>query len=165
MINAIEQKLYDILDSLEIKYVRYEHEALFTVEEAKKVEIDIPGKHCKNLFLRNVKGNVHYLVLLEDTKQADLKFLSKQIESTRLSFASEERLYKYLALTPGSVTPYGLINDEEREVIVLIDRDLVGADIVNFHPNINTATIGVSYNDLEKFIKWHENKFYYVDIN
>lgn len=164
MVNETEQKLYEILDSLEIKYVRYEHEALFTVEEANKIEISIPGMHCKNLFLRNRKGDIHYLVLLEDSKQADLKFLSSQIGSTSLSFASAERLYKYLGLKPGSVTPYGLINDIEREVIVLIDRDLTDADVVNFHPNINTATIGVSYKDLEKFIKWHENKFYYVDI-
>ncbi|OOM80960.1 prolyl-tRNA synthetase associated domain-containing protein [Clostridium sp. BL-8] len=165
MINIIEQKLYDILDSLEIKYTRYEHEAIYTVNEANKLEISIPGAHCKNLFIRNRKGDIHYLVLLDDSKRADLKLLEKQIESTKLSFASEERLFKYLGLKPGSVTPFGLINDINSEVIVLVDRDLIDASIVNFHPNVNTATIGVSYNDLEKFIKWHNNEFYYVDIN
>ncbi len=164
MINLIEQKLYDILNSLKIKYIRYEHEAIYTVKEANKLEISIPGAHCKNLFIRNRKGDIHYLVLLDDSKRADLKLLEKQIESTKLSFASEERLLKYLGLKPGAVTPFGLINDVNSEVIVLVDRDLIGASIVNFHPNINTATIGVSYSDLEKFIKWHNNKLYYVDI-
>jgi Ala-tRNA(Pro) deacylase len=165
MINAIEGKVYDILNSLEIKYTRYEHKAIYTVEEANKLEISIPGVHCKNLFIRNRKGDGHYLVLLDDRKRADLKALEKQIGSTKLSFASEERLFKYLGLKPGSVTPFGLINDINGEVIVLVDRDLTKADIVSFHPNVNTATIGVSYNDLEKFIKWHNNEFYYVDIN
>lgn len=165
MIKSNEQKLYDILDSLEMKYKRYEHKAVYTVEEADKLEIPIPGGHCKNLFIRNSKGDVHYLVILDDTKKADFKYISKQIGSTKLSFASEGRLLKYLGLKPGSVTPFGLINDVESAVIVLIDKDLANADILNFHPNINTATISVSYDDFEKFIKWHKNKFYYVDIN
>lgn len=164
MINEIEQKVYDILNLLEIKYIRYEHEAVYTVEEANKLEIRISGQHCKNLFLRNRKGDVHYLVILDDAKKVDLKSLSKQIGSTNLSLASEERLYKYLGLKPGSVTPFGIINDIERVVTVLVDRDLISSDTVNFHPNVNTATIGVSYADLEKFIKWHENRINYVDI-
>jgi Ala-tRNA(Pro) deacylase len=165
MFNECEQKLYDILGTLEIKYIRYEHKAVYTVEEANKLDMCIPGQHCKNLFLRNRKGDVHYLAILDDAKQVDLKLLSRQIGSTSLSFASEERLYKYLGLKAGSVTPFGLINDDERNVIVLIDRDLIRNNIVNFHPNVNTATIGVSYTDLERFIKWHENEFYYIDVN
>jgi Ala-tRNA(Pro) deacylase len=164
MINEIEQTVYDILNLLGIKYIRYEHEAVYTVEEANKLEIRISGQHCKNLFLRNRKGDVHYLVILDDAKKVDLKSLSKQIGSTNLSLASEERLYKYLGLKPGSVTPFGIINDIERVVTVLVDRDLISLDTVNFHPNVNTATIEVSYADLEKFIKWHENRINYVDI-
>lgn len=165
MINTNELKLYKILDELEIKYTRYDHKAIYTVEEANELEISIAGVHCKNLFIRNRKGDVYYLVILEDSKKANLKSLEKQIESTKLSFASEEKLYKYLGVEPGSVTPFGLINDTESEVIVLIDTDIVNAELVNFHPNINTSTIGVAYNDFEKFIKWHKNKFYYVDVN
>jgi Ala-tRNA(Pro) deacylase len=164
MIDANEQRLYDILNLLEIKYSRYEHKAIYTVEEANKLDICIPGAHCKNLFLRNRKGDVHYLVILADAKNVDLKFLSKQVESTNLSFASEERLFKYLHLTPGSVTPFGIIDDIESEVIVLIDKDLNNERVLTFHPNVNTATIGVSYEDFERFIKWHKNKFYYIDI-
>lgn len=164
MINETEQKVYDILNLLEIKYIRYEHNPVYTIEDASKLDIHIPGQLCKNLFLRNTKGNVHYLVILDETKQLDLKFLAKQIGSTNLSFASHKRLYKFLGLTPGSVSPFGLINDIEREVIVLIDKDLINSNIINFHPNVNTATICISYIDFEKFIKWHENEFYYIAI-
>ncbi len=163
MINAYEQKLYDILNQLEIKYVRYEHEPVYTVEEADKFNANIPGQHCKNMFLRNKKGNIHYLIISDSKKQIDLKLLSKQIGSSGLSFASEDRLNKYLGLKAGAVSPYGLINDTEKKVIVLIDKGLTDKSIVNFHPNVNTATIGVSYADLEKFIKWHGNEFHYID--
>lgn len=164
MIDKNEQNVYSILNLLKIKYTRYEHKPIYTVNEAKNLDILISGKKCKNLFLRNAKGDVHYIVILEENKKIDLKLLAKQIESTRLSFASEESLYKYLKLAPGSVTPFGIVNDINREVIILIDRDLVNEGLVNFHPNVNTATIGISYMDFEKFIEWHKNKFYYVDI-
>ena len=163
MIRAAEQELYNILEQLKIKYKRYEHKPVYTVEEADNLDIDIPGQHCKNLFLRNKKGNIHYLVIADSQKHIDLKLLSKEIGSSGLSFASEERLQKYLGLEAGSVSPFGLINDTERKVIVLIDRKLTDKSIVNFHPNVNTATISVSYDDLEKFIRWHENKFIYID--
>lgn len=165
MVTVDEQKLYDILNLLKIKYNRYEHKAIYTIEESNELDIRIPGQHCKNLFLRNRKGNTHYLVILYEANQVDLKFIAKQIESTNLSFASEKRLFKYLGLKPGSVSPFGLINDMERAVVVLIDKNLVSSNIINFHPNVNTATIGISYIDLEKFIKWQKNKFYYININ
>jgi Ala-tRNA(Pro) deacylase len=165
MITADEQKLYDILDLLEIKYTRYEHKAVYTIEEADQLNIYIPGKLAKNLFLRNRKGDTHYLLIVDENKHVDLKLLSKQIGASSLSFASEERLFKYLGLKPGSVTPFGLMNDIERVVIVLIDRDLVGTSNISFHPNVNTATISVAYGDFERFLGWNKNKFQYVDID
>lgn len=162
--NTNEQNLYDILNTLKIEYIKYEHKAVYTCEEAKELDINITGQHCKNLFLRNRKGDIHYLVILDESKTIDLKALSKQIGSSSLSFASEERLFKYLKLKPGSVTPFGLINDIEREVIVLIDKDLVNKSPINFHPNVNTATLGISYGDFEKFIKCNNNKFHYIEI-
>lgn len=164
MIEKNEQNIYDILNLLEIQYVRYEHKPIYTVNEAQDLDILIQGGKCKNLFLRNGKGDIHYLVILDENKRADLKQLAKQIGTARLSFASEDRLYKYLKLTPGSVTPLGIINDVNREVIILIDKDITNEELVNFHPNVNTATIGISYINFEKFIKWHKNKFYYVQI-
>ncbi|GFZ29860.1 aminoacyl-tRNA deacylase [Clostridium zeae] len=165
MLTQAEQKVYDILDLLEIKYDRYEHAAVYTIEEANNLDIHISGQLCKNLFIRNRKGDTHYLVVLDETKQVDLKSLAKQIGSSSLSFASEERLFKYLGLKPGSVSPFGIINDTEGEVVVLIDRDITNAEVVSFHPNINTVTIGISYLDFEKFIKWKKNHILYVDID
>ncbi|GKU24978.1 prolyl-tRNA synthetase associated domain-containing protein [Clostridium folliculivorans] len=165
MFTETEQKVYDILDLLEIKYDRHEHDAVYTIEEANNLGIHIEGQLCKNLFLRNRKGDIHYLVVLDETKQVDLKSLAKQIGSSSLSFASVERLFKYLGLKPGSVSPFGIINDTESEVVVLIDRDITNAEIVSFYPNINTVTIGVSYLDFEKFIKWKKNQILYVDID
>jgi Ala-tRNA(Pro) deacylase len=160
-----EQRVYDALDLLGIEYTKYEHEAVFTIEEASQLNISIPGQLCKNLFLRNVKGDVHYLVVLDEAKQANLKLLAEQIGSTKLSFASEERLNKYLGLKPGSVSPYGLINDTEKKVIVLLDRDLASMNYISFHPNVNTATVCTTYGDFEKFLKSQGNKFYYIDVN
>ncbi|QZY56378.1 prolyl-tRNA synthetase associated domain-containing protein [Crassaminicella profunda] len=159
-----EQKVYDLLEELKIAYDIYEHKPIFTIEEANQLNIDIPGSHCKNLFIRNRKGNQHYLVILMDSKKVDLKSLSKQISSTNLSFASEERLLKYLNLTPGAVTPFGLMNDNEKHVEVLVDKDLIDSEYICFHPNVNTATISIAYKDFEKFLRWCENKVFYVEI-
>ena len=103
--------------------------------------------HCKNLFLRNQKGNRHYLVVLEHSKRADLKAVADQIGDGKLSFASPERLMTHLGLTPGSVSPFGLINDRDHAVRVVLDRDLKSADALAFHPNINTATFVIAAAD------------------
>jgi Uncharacterized conserved protein len=159
-----EQEVYDVLNLLNIKYKRYEHKAIYTVKEGKELEISIPGKMCKNLFLKNSKGDINYLVILDEDKNINLKLLAKQIGSTRLSFAAEEKLFEKLKLTPGSVTPFGLINNTDSDVAVLVDEELANEEKVNFHPNTNTATIGISYVDLERFVKWHGNEFYCVQI-
>ena len=149
-----EQKVYEALESLDISYVRHEHPPVFTVEEAEKHWEEISGAHCKNLFLRNKKGNRHYLVVLESAKRADLKALEKQLGEDRLSFASPERLMRYLGLDTGAVSPFGLLNDGQKEVRVIIDQDLQEAETVNFHPNVNTATIGLSFSDFQKFLSF-----------
>ncbi|HCW54053.1 MAG TPA: prolyl-tRNA synthetase associated domain-containing protein, partial [Clostridium sp.] len=138
------------------------HDPIFTVEEAKKVDKMIPGKKCKNLFLKSSKENKYYVYILDEDKRADLKLLSKKIGSSRLSFASEEELYEYLKLTRGSVTPFGIINDTECKACILIDEELRRESVVNFHPNVNTSTIGISQNNLEKFIRFEQNQYYYV---
>jgi Ala-tRNA(Pro) deacylase len=152
MTSEKEQKVYESLDKLDIPYVRHEHPPVYTVEEAEKHWENITGAHCKNLFLRNKKGNRHYLVVLGSSKRADLKALEKQLGEDRLSFASPERLMRYLGLEVGAVSPFGLINDTQKEVQVIIDQDLKEADSINFHPNVNTATVGLSFSDFEKFL-------------
>ncbi len=153
MILETEQKVYDNLDSLEIVYKRYEHPPVYTVEEAKQYWQDIEGAHSKNLFLRNSKGNRHYLVVLEENKKADIKGLSDKLGAGKLSFASERRLMEHLGLETGAVSPFGLINDEKNAVTAVIDRDLSKSSRVNFHPNVNTATVSITYSDFEKFLK------------
>ncbi len=162
MITENEQEVYDALDKLGIPYVRYEHEPVFTMEGLSKVGIE--GMHCKNLFTRNKKGDVHYLIIVAHSKRVDLKSLSGQIGSVGLSFASEERLLRYLGLTTGAVSPFGLINDQDRDVKVLIDKDLVGLDNLCLHPNVNTASIKISFDDLGRFLRWCQNEVHYVQI-
>lgn len=164
MIVREEQEVYDVLNLLNIKYTRYEHKAIYTVNEGKQLEISLTGKMCKNLFLKNSKGDINYLVILDEDKNINLKMLAKQIGSTRLSFAAQEKLFEKLKLVPGSVTPFGIIKNADKDVIVLVDKELANEEKVNFHPNTNTATIGISYTDLERFVKWHGNEFNCVEI-
>ncbi len=152
MIAEKEKKLYDLLDKLGIAYTRHEHPPVYTVDEAKAYWQDIPGVHCKNLFLRNSKGNRHFLVILEQSKRVDLKQLAEKTAAGKLSFASANRLEKYLGLETGAVSPFGLINDLNKEVEVVLDKDLLQSDRVNFHPNVNTATLTLSFADFKRFL-------------
>lgn len=162
MITESEQKLIDTLDHLAIAYNRHEHPPVYTVDEAKKYWQDIEGAHAKNLFLRNNKGNRHYLVVLEESKTADLKGLSDKLGSGKLSFASERRLSDHLGLETGAVSPFGLINDSSNAVTAVIDRDLSKKERVNFHPNVNTATFTISYQDFEKFLRYCGSEIIYI---
>jgi Ala-tRNA(Pro) deacylase len=149
--------VYAALDALGIRYERHEHPAVFNAEDASRIWDPIAGVQCKNLFLRNKKGDRHYLVVLEISKRADLKDLVKVVGDDRLSFGSPDRLMNELGLTPGSVSPFGLINDADGSVRVIIDADLHGKDRLILHPNINTASVVVSWDDLEKFLKTRTN--------
>jgi Ala-tRNA(Pro) deacylase len=140
------------LAELAIPYTRHEHPPVATVEEAKRHWTGIDATHCKNLFLRNQKGNRHYLVVLAHSKKADLKAVAEQIGDGKLSFGSAERLMTHLGLTPGSVSPFGLINDREHGVRVILDRDLTQATRLSFHPNINTVTYTVAASDFARFL-------------
>ncbi len=160
----IEQQVYDLLKQLEIPYEQHQHPPVYTVEQAEQHWSQVQGAHCKNLFLRNKKGNHHYLVILEATKAADLKALRRKLGEDGLSFASPKRLKKHLGLEPGAVSPFGLINDHENRVKVVIDQDLKSAKIVNFHPNVNTATVGISFADFERFLAYSKNPVRYLSV-
>ena len=140
------------LRELDITYTRHEHPPVATVEEAAEHWAGIVATHCKNLFLRNQKGNRHYLVVLEHSKKADLKAVADQIGDGKLSFGSPERLMTHLGLTPGSVSPFGLINDHDHAVRLVLDRDLRSATRLSFHPNINTVTFTIAAADFAKFL-------------
>lgn len=159
--NATEEKIYSTLDKLNIKYDRVDHKPVFTAEEAKaSVTGLIEGIRCKNLFLQDTKKN-YYLYFITDTKKADLKWLRTKINSSRLSFASEDKLYEMLKLTRGSVTPLGVINDESNSVIVLLDKDNKDTNVL-LHPQFNTTTLSIKYSDLIRFIEYCGNK--YIEI-
>jgi Ala-tRNA(Pro) deacylase len=152
------------LAQLGIPFERHEHPAVATVEEAVQHWSDIAATHCKNLFLRNQKGNRHYLVVVLHAKRADLRAVADQIGDGKLSFASPERLKTHLGLTPGSVSPFGLINDASHAVRVVLDRDLKAASRVSFHPNINTRTYVISSVDFTRFLEATGRSVQYVTI-
>jgi Ala-tRNA(Pro) deacylase len=152
-----EQEVYDALEALGIDFARFAHPPVFTVEEAEPYWAGIPAAHCKNLFLRNAKGTRHYLVVLAHSKKADLRALSARLGDDRLSFASTDRLNRFLHLTPGAVSPFGLIHDSARDVIVVLDADLSGTERIGFHPNVNTATITLLTADFLRFLEARGN--------
>lgn len=147
-----KQRIYDILDKLGIKYEVVEHEPVHTMEDMDRLGLPKKGILCKNLFLRDTKGKRHFLITADEKSKVDLKSLARQLETSNVSFASAERLEKYLKLKQGSVTPLGLINDKEHAVEFFIDRSLLKAKSIGVHPCDNTATIFLSYQDLDKFL-------------
>src|SRR5258707_5135918 len=140
------------LGELGIAFERFEHPPVATVEEAERHWAGIEAAHCKNLFLRNQKGNRHYLVIILHSKKADLRAVADQIGDGKLSFGSPERLMTHLGVTPGSVSPFGLINDRDHAVRIVLDRDFQTADRLAFHPNINTRTFTIAAADFKTFL-------------
>lgn len=145
-------QVYSTLDAMGIRYDVFTHPPVFTGEEAERHWAPIPGAKVKNLFLRNKKGDRHYLVILEITKKADLRELVRIVGDDRLSFGSPERLLAHLGVTPGSVSPFGLIHDVRHSVRVIVDEDLRTVDRLIFHPNINTASVSIAATDFERFL-------------
>lgn len=152
-LDPLEAPVLARLDALGIAFTRHTHPPVATVEAAVTHWAGIDAMHFKNLFLRNQKGDRHYLVVVEHERPVDLKRLAEQIGDGKLSFASPERLQKYLGLTPGSVTPFGLINDPGHTVRVFVDAEARRAPHVSFHPNINTATLVIAFDDLHRFFE------------
>jgi Ala-tRNA(Pro) deacylase len=163
-ITDIEHKVLEALETLGIGFVRHEHPPVFTVDDADKYWTALRGTHCKNLFLRNKKGNRHYLVIAPTSRAVDLRQLNALLREDRLSFASPERLMKYLGLEPGSVSPFGLINDTGKDVRVILDEALRRSEFLGFHPNTNTATLDISFADFEKFLAWRGNDVRFVKL-
>jgi Ala-tRNA(Pro) deacylase len=161
--DKIDQVL-EYLCKLGIKYDIYRHPPLPTIEVALQYWKDIPGTHCKNLFFRNHKGDQHYLVIFECHHNMDIHDLEKRLKQGKLSFASPERMERHLGLTPGSVSPFGLINDTNHHVKLFIDSKLLKADLISFHPNINTASVVITRADFEEFLKSCSNEYTYMDL-
>ena len=154
------------LEELDIHYELVNHKPVFTIEDMNHLDKEIfkGAEICKNLFLRDQKGKRHFLVILCSEKKADMANIQEQALSTRLSFASSERLMKYLKLEAGHVSPMGLMHDENHQVEVLIDEDLKNKKLLAVHPNTNEASILISYDDLMKFIQAMGNEYAFIKI-
>jgi Ala-tRNA(Pro) deacylase len=159
-----DPQLYQLLYDLAIPFQYYEHPAAPTIEEASKYWVNLDATHCKNLFFRNHKGNKHYLVILECSQGLNIHDLEKRLKQGKISFASPERMMKYLGLTPGSVSPFGLIHDHESHVHVFLDKNLAKSKAISFHPCINTASLVVSYADFIRFLDHTGNRYEYVEL-
>ncbi len=150
---ASPQDLFARLDSLGIAHKTHAHPPLFTVEESKRLRGELPGGHCKNLFLRDKKRNLFLLVVLED-RPIDLKSLRHALGATgNLSFGQPELLMEVLGVEPGAVTPFALINDTQRRVAVFLDKAMLAVDPLNYHPLSNTQTTAIAPKDLVRFIE------------
>ena len=151
-----KQEIKKFLEEKNIPFEWVEHKAVYTIEEMEELGLESMDEIAKNLFLRDQKGKRHFLVVIKGEKQVNLKELGEKL-GTRLSFASEERLEKYMGLKKGSVTPLGVLNDENRAVEVFFDEDFCKLEKIGVHPNDNTVSVYLSPDDLLHIIREHGN--------
>jgi Ala-tRNA(Pro) deacylase len=159
-----QKELYDLFSKLDINFEYHEHPPLATIEDAKIHWKDYNSGRCKNIFFRNHKGNRHYLVILEHLRQLNIRDLEVRLRQGKLTFASDQRLMRYLGVGPGSVSPFGLINDAENHVHIFIDEKLRNYERLAFHPNVNTASLVISTADLIKFLEFTGNSFEFIKL-
>ena len=152
------------LEKLGIPFEMYEHPPVPTVEEAVKYWKDIDAAHCKNLFFRNHKGNRHYLVILDHRRQLNIRELEQKLKQGKISFASPKRMERYLGLSAGSVSVFGLINDQENHVHLFLDQALNSADRISFHPNENNATLVISFASFLRFLESSGNSYEFITL-
>lgn len=158
-------KTYEMLKDKGIWHEITEHGSVFTMQELQAIKLPYPDCDAKNLFVRDQNAKCFYLITVKGDKRVDLNAFRKDNGLPRLSFASAEELERYLSLTPGSVGPLGLLNDEETKVAFYIDKQLLGGkEIIGVHPNDNTATVWLKTPDLLDIISEHGNRVQIVDI-
>jgi len=145
--------IYQFLADHDIEYERHDHPPVFTCEEALRLVPPLPAAKTKNLFLRDRKGRRHFLVAVGYEKAVDLKALASFLGVSKLGFASPERLQRYLGVDAGSVSLLGVVNDVNQEVEVIVDKDLWGAEAFQCHPLVNTSTLVISRDDIQRFLE------------
>ena len=160
-----EIRVYDLLDSLGISYERVDHEEAMTMEVCAAIDEVLEATICKNLLLCNRQGTAYYLLMLPGNKVFKTSVLSKQIGSSRLSFASAEAMAEFLDITPGSVSVMGLMNDHENRVQLLMDQDVLKGEYIGCHPCINTSSLRFLTSDLiEKILPAMGHEPTYVEL-
>ncbi len=155
--------LFELFNKLNIAHKTFEHEPLFTVEQADKVAHEIPGTHIKNLFLKDDSGQL-WLLVAESHEKIELKKVEQLLQARKLRFADETLLWQHLGVKPGSVTPFGLINDSEHRIKLIIDHTILEGAIINAHPLENTATTSISVDDFKKFLKALKYEAMIIDL-
>lgn len=159
-----EAMVYEILKRLDIKYEIRKHVPVYTVEDRDKLDFKLPGIPCKNLFLCDRSNKEFIMVVVEDNKHIDLKRLSQKLGMKELHFASEKQLAQQLGLKMGAVGPFGLINNLKGNVKLVVDEALRDADYVSFHPNVNTATVILAWDDFYKYALWCNNEVIFEEL-
>lgn len=169
-----EEIVLNFLREHDIPFTNYNHPEGKTIEEAKRWWKDDGSVHCKNIFLRNHKGNKHYLVCYHCDHNLDIHSLEQRLKAAlqsrglaapgKLSFASAERMMRYLGLEPGSVSPFGLINDEEHHVHLFLDATLQEAETLSFHPNDCRGTVVIAKADFERYLSIVGNTYEYLEL-
>jgi Ala-tRNA(Pro) deacylase len=152
------------LEQLDIPFVIHDHPPVPTVEEALPYWKDIDAAHCKNLFFRNHKGNKHYLVILDHRRQLNIRDLEQRLKQGKISFASSNRMERYLGLSAGSVSAFGIINDHDKHVHLFIDEALQTARYISFHPNENNATLVISFPSFLRFLESSGNSYEFIAL-
>ncbi len=158
------ENILERLKELSVDYELKEHPAVFTMDELDSLKLNENNEICKNLFLRDYKGKRHALVILRGDKHADLALIRDEINSTKLSFASDERLLKYLDVKKGSVSLLGIINDTAGAVEVYLDEDLKRLPRLGFHPNDNTATLFLSFDDAVRYVESTSHEVHFIKV-
>lgn len=161
-----EERVYDLLERLDVPFERVDHDAVGTIEGYAEIEKLLDIEICKNLFLRNSKGDQYYLLMLPGGKHLVTKDLAKKIGSTRLSFGTPEKMEEYLDITPGSVSVLGLMNDHENNIQLLVDNDIKKWEYFGCHPCINTSSLKIKTADLfSKILPAVGHEPVFVDID
>lgn len=160
-----KKDIYEYLTNNEIWHELTEHEAVYNMLEVSNVKLPYPEEIAKNLFVRDDKKRNYYLISVKSNKKVDLKKFKKRYNKRSLSFASDADLLTYLGLHPGAVTPFGILNDNEKRVEVFIDKDFLAIPgLIGVHPNDNTATVWLKTTDLINILKKHGNAVSIVEI-
>ncbi len=159
------QDIYEYLKKKGIQHKITEHEAVYNMEELSEINIPYPEAVAKNLFVRDDKKKNFYLIIVKGDKKVNLKEFRQKLNTRPLSFASEQDLLDIMDLRPGSVSPFGILNDSERTVSACVDQDFMGLPgIIGVHPNENTATVWLKTDDLIALLKEHGNTVSIVSI-
>ncbi len=164
MENERIEKVLGYLNEKGFEYTWYTHPEAPTIEIARQHWKQDGSKHCKNLFFRNHKGNRHYLVVLDCERDLDIHDLEKRLHQGKLSFASPQRMEKYLGLQPGSVSPFGLINDADNHVHLFMDKNLLEEKALSFHPNDNHATVVIEVEEFMRYLNAVGNGFEFIEL-